>query len=136
MSLYQPPPQAHQLTSAVLRQIHSTHYADESSPHWDAEREYSAEQVALAARALVRAVDALPEDQRPIGWNTDQPEADTTAPHPWHFLYAIIHGTRHAIRLTKGGRTAEAIEHVDAIDRLTAAYRAAVGDKSKLESGR
>lgn len=87
MSLYQPPPQAHQLTSAVLRQIHSTHYADEASPHWDAEREYSAEQVALAARVLVRAVNALPEDQRPIGWDTDQPQprasAMRTGGGPW-----------------------------------------------------
>ncbi|GHJ34281.1 hypothetical protein TPA0910_87140 [Streptomyces hygroscopicus subsp. sporocinereus] len=72
MSLYQPPqPQNHQLVSAVLRQIHSTHYADESSPHWDAEREYSAEQVALAARALTRAVDAMPENEQPIGWRKD-----------------------------------------------------------------
>lgn len=73
MSLYPPPqPQTYQLLSAELRQIQATHYADESSPHWDAEREYSAEQVALAARALTRAVDALPEDQRPIGWDTGQ----------------------------------------------------------------
>jgi hypothetical protein len=78
MSLYQSPPEIHQLVSGVLRLIHATHYADESSPHWDAEREYSAEQVALAARELVRAVDALPEDQRPIGWDTAQPAAATT----------------------------------------------------------
>ncbi|CAM5506684.1 hypothetical protein SANTM175S_07204 [Streptomyces antimycoticus] len=75
MSLYQPrQPHTHRLVSAVLRQIHSTHYADEASPHWDAEREYSAEQVALAARELVRAVDALPEDERPIGWGTNTPK--------------------------------------------------------------
>lgn len=127
MSLYQPPqPHTHDLVSAVLRLIHSTHYADESSPHWDAEREYSAEQVALAARDLVRAVDALPEDQRPIGWDKDQTETDATTPDPWHFLHAVIHGARHAVRLTREGRTAEAIEHVNAIDRLTTAYRTAV----------
>ncbi|MFJ2202430.1 hypothetical protein [Streptomyces violaceusniger] len=78
MSLYPPPWQpTQQLVTAVLRQIQSTHYANEASPHWDAEREHSAEQVALAARALVRAVDALPEDQRPIGWDTDQPTPAT-----------------------------------------------------------
>jgi hypothetical protein len=76
VSLYQSPPQAHQLVSAVLRLVHSTHYADEASPHWDAEREYSTEQVALAARELVRAVDELPADQRPIGW--DIGDLDTT----------------------------------------------------------
>lgn len=77
MSLYQSPPQAHQLVSAVLRLVHSTHYADEASPHWAAEVEYSAEQVALAARALVRAVDALPEDQRPIGWDSESEQPRT-----------------------------------------------------------
>lgn len=51
---------------------------------------------------------------------------DTTAARPIDLLRGILHGTRHAIRLTKEGRTAEATEHVDAIDRLTAAYRAAV----------
>ncbi|MFD8626661.1 hypothetical protein ACFV4E_22720 [Streptomyces hygroscopicus] len=71
MSLYQSPLEAHHLVSAVLRLIHATHYADESSPHWDAEREYSAEQVALAARALTRAVDAMPENEQPIGWRKD-----------------------------------------------------------------
>lgn len=70
MSLYPPPwLQTQQLVTAVLRQIQANHYADEASPHWDAEREYSAEQVALAARQLVRAVDALPAEQRPIGWD-------------------------------------------------------------------
>lgn len=77
MSLYPlPQPQTQQLVTAVLRQIQANHYADEASPHWDAEREYSAEQVALAARALVRAVDALPEYQRPIGWDTDPQQAE------------------------------------------------------------
>ncbi|MGW5691505.1 hypothetical protein ACWEWX_11240 [Streptomyces asiaticus] len=51
---------------------------------------------------------------------------DTTAARPIDLLHGILHGTRHAIRLTKEGRTAEATEHVDAIDRLTTAYRTAV----------
>lgn len=77
MSLYpSPQPQTYRLMSAVLRQIQANHYSDEASPHWGAEREYSAEQVALAARALVRAVDALPENQRPIGWDTGRLETD------------------------------------------------------------
>lgn len=79
MSLYPPPqPQTYQLMAAVLRQIQANHYSDESSPHWDAEREYSAEQVALAARDLVRAVNALPADQRPIGWDTNDLETTNT----------------------------------------------------------
>lgn len=51
---------------------------------------------------------------------------DTNAARPIDLLRGIAHGTSHAIRLTKEGRTAEATEHVDAIDRLTAAYRTAV----------
>lgn len=73
MSSYWPPnPQFQDLIRAALRSIHADHYEDEHNPHLDAEREYSAEQLALAARELVRAVDALPADQQPIGW-TEQP---------------------------------------------------------------
>lgn len=58
---------------------------------------------------------------------------DTTAARPIDLLRGILDGTRHAIRLTKEGRTAEATEHVDAIDRLTAAYRNAVGTQPQAE---
>jgi hypothetical protein len=35
----------------------------------DAEREYADELLALAARALVRATDATPPDEQPVGWH-------------------------------------------------------------------
>lgn len=56
--------------AAALRSIAAHHcYADPSNPHADAEDECAGEQLALAARALVRAVEALPEYKRPIGWD-------------------------------------------------------------------
>ncbi len=39
-----------------------------SDPSGDAEHEYACEQLALAARAVTRATDALPPGQQPIGW--------------------------------------------------------------------
>ena len=60
---------------------------------------------------------------------------ETTAAEPINLLRGIAHGVSHAIRLTKEGRTAEATEHVDAIDRLTAAYRAAVGQAERNVGG-
>jgi len=56
---------------AALRAIAADRYADESDPHSDAESEYAGEQLALAARNLVRAVEALPENERPIGWDVE-----------------------------------------------------------------
>lgn len=56
--------------AAALRSISAEHYARETDPHADAAAEYAGEQLALAARDLVRAVEALPEDKRPIGWDT------------------------------------------------------------------
>ena len=55
--------------AAALRSIAAHHYGRPDDPHGDAEDEYAGEQLALAARELVRAVEALPEDQRPIGWD-------------------------------------------------------------------
>lgn len=70
MSCYWAPHPAHtDLVNAVLRNIHADHYSNEADPNLDAEQQYSAERVALAARDLVRAVDALPADSRPIGWD-------------------------------------------------------------------
>lgn len=46
--------------------------AEGDDPNYDAEQEYAAELVALAARELVAATDRLPADQQPVGW------ADTT----------------------------------------------------------
>jgi hypothetical protein len=36
--------------------------------HYAAELDYSYEQLALAARELTRATDALPAGKRPVGW--------------------------------------------------------------------
>jgi len=54
---------------AALRAVHSTYYA--STDDWAHARdqaEYDVEQLALAARKLVRAVDALPDTEQPVGW--------------------------------------------------------------------
>lgn len=73
MASYPPPPQQHDaLMRAALRSLAADHYEVESDPHADAESEYAAEQLALAARELVRAVDQLPDEQQPIGW--DKPD--------------------------------------------------------------
>ncbi|MGW7288974.1 hypothetical protein ACWGH4_26220 [Streptomyces sp. NPDC054847] len=69
MSIYFPPVDQHEtLIKAALRVIHATHYSRPDDPHQDAEQAYSDEQLALAARELVRAVDAKPADEQPIGW--------------------------------------------------------------------
>jgi hypothetical protein len=60
-----------QVESVALRSIAANHYFRDEDPHADAEAEYAGEQLALAARELVRAVDALPEDKRPIGWDVE-----------------------------------------------------------------
>lgn len=57
--------------AAVLRSITARHYADPAHQFADAESEYADEQLALAARELVRAIDALPEGKRPIGWDAE-----------------------------------------------------------------
>jgi hypothetical protein len=58
--------------AAALRSISTHHYARETDPHADAADEWAGEQLALAARDLVRAVEAMPPDQRPIGWDKDE----------------------------------------------------------------
>lgn len=58
---------------AALRCVAAEFYADDANPHADAEAEHAGELLALAARELVRAVDALPESEQPIGWQ-EQPE--------------------------------------------------------------
>lgn len=50
------------------------------------------------------------------------PNPDTSAARPVDLLRGVLHGARHAARLAKEGRMAEASEHVAAIERLTAAY--------------
>lgn len=55
------------LLGAALRSVYSSDYADEG-PHADAQAEHDDDRLALAARDLVRAVDALPADEQPVGW--------------------------------------------------------------------
>lgn len=72
MSVYHPPVQQHEdLIRAALRVIGSTHYGRPEDPHASAEQEYSDEQLALAARALVEAVNAKPENEQPVGWTKE-----------------------------------------------------------------
>jgi len=70
MSFYSPPYTEHDdVIKAALRVISATHYSRPEDPHGDAEHEYATEQLALAARALVQAVDQKPSDEQPVGWN-------------------------------------------------------------------
>ncbi|MEV6638444.1 hypothetical protein AB0M54_47815 [Actinoplanes sp. NPDC051470] len=57
------------VTSAV--QCLAAERSNESSPHYAAHVEYSDELLALAARDLVRSIDALPPSERPIGWDDE-----------------------------------------------------------------
>ncbi len=60
----------HAVEQAALRSITAHHYFREEDPFAEAEGQYADEQLALAARDLVRAIEALPESQHPVGWNT------------------------------------------------------------------
>ena len=57
---------------AALCSVAAHHYFADGDPHADAAAEYADEQLALAARELVRAVEALPEGERPIGWDNTE----------------------------------------------------------------
>lgn len=54
---------------------------------------------------------------------------DATAARPIDLLRGVLHSARWAVDLTKQGQAEEANEHVDAIERLIAAYRAAAATK-------
>lgn len=54
--------------AAALESITTHHYDRADDPNAAAYRQAAAQTLALAARDLVRAVDALPEDERPAGW--------------------------------------------------------------------
>lgn len=109
MNAYHPPVDEHEtVIKAALRVIGSTHYQHASDPHADAEQQYAEEQLALAARALVRAVDRKEADERPVGW--DRPEFQP-APCPSGLLPlgsgpvepCIVRG-RHYVHETSDGR--------------------------------
>jgi hypothetical protein len=98
MSYTPPPEQTDRLFRAVLRSINADHYANENDPHADAEAEYATEQVAITARDLARAVDALPEDRLPIGWlelkSAETAKPATTWTGPDGAVYDLGHGLR------------------------------------------
>jgi hypothetical protein len=56
------------LMRAALQCAAADNYADDADRHADALAEYAVEQVALAARELVAAVDAAAPEARPFGW--------------------------------------------------------------------
>lgn len=78
-----------QLISSVFRILE----ADRAEPHAhaDAEREYAGEQLALAARDLTRATEALPAGERPVGWNT--PDVSAAQAESWAVLLEESNGT-------------------------------------------
>lgn len=94
MSSFPVPTAQDKLIRAVLRSIFADHYPEESNPHADAESEYAAEQVAIAARDLTRAVDALDPDRQPIGWDNPAEPAKpaTTWTGPDGTVYDLGHG--------------------------------------------
>ena len=58
----------YRVREAALRSVLTNDYPRDSDPHADASAEHADEGLALAARELVLAVDALPPNERPIGW--------------------------------------------------------------------
>jgi hypothetical protein len=55
---------------AALAAVTADRYADENDAHADAHADYAGDLLALAARDLTRAVNAMPAGDRPVGWDT------------------------------------------------------------------
>lgn len=55
--------------AAALRSIATHYYDNPADPNGDASDELAADELAMAARDLVRAIEALPVGERPIGWD-------------------------------------------------------------------
>jgi hypothetical protein len=60
-----------QVERAALRSVAAQHYQGDDEPLPFAAMERQEERLILAARDLVRAVEALPESKRPIGWDAE-----------------------------------------------------------------
>lgn len=101
---YAPVVENETVVKAALRVITATHYAREDDPHADADHEYSQEQLALAARALVEAVDKLPEDKQPIGW-VRQPCPAALMPLNTDPVEPCVTQGKHRTHRTEAGRT-------------------------------
>jgi hypothetical protein len=61
--------------------------------------------------------------------DTIHTETSPATARPVDYLRGMAYSMCHAIRLTQKGDQGEAGEHVDAIERLIAAYRTAVEDR-------
>ncbi len=57
--------------AAALDAMSARHYPRPGDPYAAASVEHADEKLALAARDLVRAVEALPEGERPVGWDAE-----------------------------------------------------------------
>jgi len=117
MSIYFPPADQHDtVVKAALRVIEGTHYGRVDNPHADAEVQYGREQLALAARALVEAVDRMPADEQPIGWN---PQPCTAALMPLNSdpVEPCVVSGKHVTHKTEAGRTwTDADSGLEAVD--------------------
>jgi hypothetical protein len=101
---YAPVAENETVVKAALRVVTATHYAREDDPHADADHEHSQEQLALAARALVEAVDKLPEDKQPIGW-VRQPCPAALMPLNTDPVEPCVIQGKHHMHRAEAGRT-------------------------------
>ena len=62
-------PLIHALEQRVLGALLHREYADPGHAHYYAQVGHDEDAVMIAAGALVRAVDELPPEDRPIGWD-------------------------------------------------------------------
>lgn len=63
---------AHENVMRAALRVLSAERGREDDPHFAAELDYAEELLALAARELTRATDALPEDEQPVGWREEE----------------------------------------------------------------
>lgn len=66
---YSYPAALHRVRRAALASVMATDYGRDVDPHADAHVEYADECLALAARDLVEAVEAMQADKWPVGWD-------------------------------------------------------------------
>ncbi len=63
--------------TAALRVLSAERALGSSNPDADAQHEYASEQLALAARALTHATNALSPERQPAGWRRTEPAITT-----------------------------------------------------------
>lgn len=69
----------HKVRGATLWAILALDHARTEDPHADASSELADEQLALACRDVVRAINAGSKDEWPVGWDETASEAAATA---------------------------------------------------------